>query len=71
MRAFELALAGGDDYELCFTLAPDRVRLIPDIEAAASCVLSRIGVIESRPGLVFQDGTPVSPTLRGFDHFSR
>jgi len=71
MRAFELALAGGDDYELCLTLAPDRVRLIPDIEAAASCVLSRIGVIESRPGLVFQDGTPVSSTLRGFDHFSR
>jgi thiamine-monophosphate kinase len=70
-RALELALGGGDDYELCFTLAREHEQLISGIETAAGCELSRIGVIESQPGLKLQDGSPVSQTLRGFDHFSR
>ena len=70
-RALELALGGGDDYELCFTLAPRHEHLIPGIESAAGCALSRIGVIDSRPGLALQDGTAVSQSVRGFDHFSR
>jgi thiamine-monophosphate kinase len=70
-RALELALGGGDDYELCFTLAPRHEHLIPGIESAAGCALSRIGVIDSRPGLALQDGTAVSQSVHGFDHFSR
>ncbi|MDQ2988888.1 MAG: thiamine-phosphate kinase, partial [Pseudomonadota bacterium] len=46
-------LAGGDDYELCFT-APRSLRA--DVEAAAAavqaaCAVTRIGTIEAAPGL--------------------
>ncbi len=70
-QALELALGGGDDYELCFTLPPGHEHLMRGIEVAAGCALSRIGVIEAQPGLVLAGGAPVSRTARGFDHFSR
>ncbi len=70
-RVLELALGGGDDYELCFTVPPGHEGQMPGLETAAGCAVSKIGVIEARPGLVLADGTPVSPTVRGFDHFSR
>jgi thiamine-monophosphate kinase len=69
-RALDLALRGGDDYELCFTLPKEHEPLIPGIAATAQCVLSRIGVIESKPGLRFEDGRPVPLAQRGFDHFA-
>jgi thiamine-monophosphate kinase len=70
-RALDLALGGGDDYELCFTVTREHEPLIPGIAARTACELCRIGVIESQPGLRFEDGHPVPPSQRGFEHFAR
>jgi thiamine-monophosphate kinase len=70
-------LAGGDDYELCFT-APADTRA--EVEAAglkAAVAVTRIGTIsalqaaEDRPAIRWRNaaGTPLTLTLQGFDHF--
>jgi thiamine-monophosphate kinase len=61
----ECGLAGGDDYELVFTV-PRGVTL-PDVGVA----LTRIGRIEAAPGLRVVDarGEAIAHGLRSFDHF--
>ncbi|MFZ8983819.1 MAG: thiamine-phosphate kinase [Steroidobacteraceae bacterium] len=60
-------LAGGDDYELAFTL-PAGTDPAP-LRAAAGCAIHRIGRIVEGAG-VRLDGEPVDPaSLRGYDHF--
>lgn len=70
-------LAGGDDYELCFT-APVVARA--RVEAAgreAAVPVTRIGTINAlqtvadRPAIGWRDaaGAPLTLTLQGFDHF--
>ena len=63
-----LALSAGDDYELLFTVAPDRVNLLEALEVADS--MTEIGVIESEPGqrLVGSSGR-MAPVPSGFRHF--
>jgi thiamine-monophosphate kinase len=63
-------LAGGDDYELLFT-APVAHRTGIAALAGAGVPLTRIGTIESAPGLRLRngDGTPIETTLHSFDHF--
>ena len=69
-RARDLALAGGDDYELCFTLPPSRLAELPEILAAAACSARCIGVLEPEPGLRVCAGSQVLAEPRaGFDHF--
>jgi thiamine-monophosphate kinase len=60
----EAAAAGGDDYELLFTIAPDRRA---DAEAAAS--VTWLGGVVAGSGLVLAgpDGRPVHD-LRGYEH---
>lgn len=61
-------LAGGDDYELAFTL-PTGTDPTP-LRAAAGCDVHRIGRIVEGAG-VRLDGEPLDPaSLRGYDHFS-
>jgi thiamine-monophosphate kinase len=65
------ALAGGDDYELCFTAPP---ALRSDLEALAGRAgvpLTRIGWIEVGRGVVVRDasGTAMQLADGGFDHF--
>lgn len=68
------ALAGGDDYELCFT-APDVSR--NDVErAGVSCAvpLTRIGAMcngEPRAHVRDERGEEVAMKSAGFDHFTR
>lgn len=67
------ALAGGDDYELLFTLDPgDESRMREDLEeihVAVEC----IGQIMERPELILRDrlGHEIVPDFVGFDHFRR
>ncbi len=71
-RALELAFGGGDDYELCVTVPPQRVQLLAGIAASSACPLTRVGVIEAQPGLrSILKGVAVTPVQRGFQHFSR
>jgi thiamine-monophosphate kinase len=64
-----LIAAGGDDYELCFTAPPAARGAIEALRAG--CPLSRIGRIDSTPGLrlLGADGRAISLGSRGFDHF--
>lgn len=60
----DFALAGGDDYELLFTIDPARAAQIP-----SSCAC--IGRIESGSAVVcMRNGQPVDVRRRGYDHFS-
>ena len=68
-RATDLALAGGDDYELAFTVPPERERLLA--EAPLEVPVTRIGTIERGSGLrcLGADGR-TRPVPRGYEHFA-
>jgi thiamine-monophosphate kinase len=69
-RAFQLA--GGDDYELCFTATgPDATALLGDL-ARSGCGATRIGRIVPEPGIRVRDGdgNPVAPARAGWEHFA-
>ncbi len=71
LRARELALTGGDDYELCFTVAPsevDRLRHnLPPERWSYHC----IGTLREAPGsVVRQHGNVIEFSHRGYDHFA-
>ena len=64
-------LAGGDDYELCFTAHPNSRESIDQLEEVLGVRLTRIGQIKRGKGvsLVGPDGKPVKIDGRGYDHF--
>jgi thiamine-monophosphate kinase len=65
-------LAGGDDYELCFTAAPADREKIDQISETLGLPFTRIGCIESSSGLriVQKDGGLWQGSVGGFDHFA-
>jgi thiamine-monophosphate kinase len=65
-------LAGGDDYELCFTAAPAVRATIATIARDSGVPLARIGTVTGTPGLVIRDerGAPMVALPVSFDHFS-
>ena len=64
------ALSGGDDYELLFTASATHVQQLASGRIAGVPV-TRIGVIESTPGLRCQRGGQLySPRSTGYDHFA-
>lgn len=66
-------LAGGDDYELCFTAAPEQAATIAQIARDCATPLTCIGRVEAEPGvrLVDEAGHLHAPQrFAGFDHFS-
>ncbi len=65
-------LAGGDDYELCFTAPPERDRAIHAIAETAGVTVTRIGRITDQAGLRLLDGAGREMDIRerGFDHFA-
>ncbi|MBK8535993.1 MAG: thiamine-phosphate kinase [Candidatus Competibacteraceae bacterium] len=69
--ALVTALSSGDDYELCFTVPPERVARLETVAAAWECRCTRIGVIEAEPGLrLFRaDGYAFRLERQGYDHF--
>ncbi|MDK2123452.1 thiamine-phosphate kinase [Parachitinimonas caeni] len=68
----QAVLAGGDDYELCFTAAPAQRSVIEALAPALGLRLSRIGrMVPGRDVQVFRAGQAIRPALRGFDHFGQ
>lgn len=65
-------LAGGDDYELCFTAAKTKRREIEKLSGELSLPLARIGEIYSGAGLTVKDAQGKAMTLdsKGYDHFN-
>jgi len=71
--ALDCLLAGGDDYELCFTAPRERIADIRAIAGELELPLTRIGTIDKRSGLVVVDegGQALSSLPHAFDHFAR
>lgn len=67
----EFALAGGDDYELCFTAAIDQCNAVLAAAKQAGVEVTRIGFIEKKKGLRFVDANnhPLNLSIHSFDHF--
>ena len=65
-------VAGGDDYELCFTAHPNSRESIQDLTKMMDIPLTRIGQVKRGKGvsLLGPDGRAVKIDGRGFDHFS-
>jgi thiamine-monophosphate kinase len=70
-RVQDLVFAGGDDYELAFTAAPQQRDAVEAAAAQAATRVTRIGRIETAPGLRLVDaqGQAVQRRFAGFDHF--
>ena len=70
-RALELALSGGEDYELLFTASSE---VINKIRATASCPITVIGeMVADKTGkitLVDRQGNPFRLDKKGWEHFT-
>ncbi len=64
-------LAGGDDYELCFTAPKINREKIENLSAELAIPLIRIGEILSGEGLIVKDakGSAIILETKGYDHF--
>lgn len=70
-KAFAMALAGGDDYELCFTIEPKKLDDLRARWRPEWTPLSDIGMIDSGEGVrcVKSDGSMWVPAAGGYRHF--
>jgi thiamine-monophosphate kinase len=70
-RARELALTGGEDYELCFTVPQAKLDEFMQLCPAAEFGWTRIGALTAAPGArVLRGKTVMQVSPRGFDHFA-
>jgi thiamine-monophosphate kinase len=69
-RARELALGGGDDYELCFAVPPQNIARLTAQLPPLEWRYTRIGVLRAEPGaVVVRDGTVMEFSHSGYEHF--
>ncbi|HET7262021.1 MAG TPA: thiamine-phosphate kinase [Casimicrobiaceae bacterium] len=70
-RALQCLLAGGDDYELLFTVPPSKGETIEALALALRVPLTPIGEIIAEPGIVVRDerGRRLAALPDAFDHF--
>ncbi len=71
-KMIELALAGGDDYELCFTVPDEKIDAVNELQYALKLPITHIGNIEKQPGLrLHREGAaPLEIASGGYQHFS-
>jgi thiamine-monophosphate kinase len=71
-RRLDMALAGGDDYELLFTAAPEQSDAVQHAANEANVSVTCIGRITTGSGLQVLDlqGVPMSRRFASFDHFA-
>lgn len=64
------ALAGGDDYELCFTAAPAQAASVESALRSVGCPVRRIGHLVTGTGVdCRRDGKRFEPAVVGYRHF--
>ena len=66
--ALDCALRGGDDYELCFTAAPERRQAVQALTADLALPLARIGVIAEGRGVHCEGDAGAGRS--GYRHFA-
>ncbi|MDO8273390.1 MAG: thiamine-phosphate kinase [Gammaproteobacteria bacterium] len=65
-----LALGGGDDYELCFTVPSDHTEMLEQQMREAGTPVACIGHIAAGSGVRWQrDGETLDLNVRGYNHF--
>lgn len=69
-RARNLALAGGDDYELCFTLPATKKALAREIERTHSVAITCVGEVTSGSGVTLCGEGADAGMPDGWQHFS-
>lgn len=69
---YQLPLAGGEDYELLFTLPAAKLQAAEQAAERAGAALTVIGEITCQPGLqlALADGSSYQAEVRGYDHFA-
>ncbi len=71
-RSYEMALSGGEDYQLLFTASPE---IVERVRRSSSYPITIIGeVVAENPGqviLIDEEGKRVQPKVMGWDHFKR
>ncbi len=63
------ALTAGDDYELCFTVAEDKLEALERAAGGWDFPITRIGRITTGAGISFCHGEPLADLVSGYDHF--
>ena len=68
----ECALAGGDDYELCFTAPPAARGALAVISSDLGLALTRVGTLLDADGVtvIGENGQSLALTHSGYDHFA-
>jgi len=68
-KQWQYALAGGDDYELCFTISRQNYEKI--LQQQLDVNITKIGQITQQKGLTFvQNGVDHSLQFYGYQHFA-
>jgi len=69
--ALNALLAGGDDYELCFTASKQNGAKLTKLSRKLRLPLTRIGIIKKGRGLILLDaaGKLMTWSAKGYDHF--
>ncbi|MGD2055704.1 MAG: thiamine-phosphate kinase [Gammaproteobacteria bacterium] len=67
----ELPLTAGDDYELCFTVPPDRGPALTQALAGLPCRCTPVGEVTQQPGVrcLREDGSEYRSAAGGYRHF--
>ncbi len=68
---WDLVLGAGDDYELCFTVPPERLDALLEAAPAWDVGIAEIGRVVPGQGLrlIAPDGRPWQPRRAGYEHF--
>lgn len=69
---WQLQMAGGDDYELCFTVSAHAASQLAEISGSCGLALTTIGTIVQQPGLVLKtgEGKVFELNSSGYQHFT-
>ncbi|PWB13556.1 thiamine-phosphate kinase [Acinetobacter sp. AM] len=69
VQQWQYALAGGDDYELCFTISPQNYQRL--LQQQLDVKITVIGTITTSTGLTFEkDGKDHPLQFQGYQHFA-
>lgn len=73
-KAEQLALQGGEDYELCFTVSPDKKTLLAqyshEFGVPVTCVGRMVSANDEKPIRFRRQGKNVELQISSFEHFS-
>ena len=67
-----MALSGGDDYELCFTISPEKKDLLKSLSEQLDIPLTIIGNITEGSDIhYFKNDHEIKLDIAGFEHFNQ